>query len=100
MSPDERQRGPDYGRGETAIRIVSLAIAAGILVLIALDPARAGSHGAVTERAAGAAMLVGAIASAVRGMGLHGNRRHVRLLLHPGFCWSLALAGLVAHVLV
>jgi uncharacterized membrane protein len=100
MSPEERQREAAPARGETAIRIVSLAIAAGILVLIALDPARAGSHGAVTERAAGAAMLVGAIACAVRGMGLRGKRRHVRLLLHPGFCWALALAGFVAHLIV
>ena len=99
MSPDEGQR--DGGRGpETAIRALALVVALGVVALVAFDPTRIGSHGTLAERAAGAALLVGALGSAFRGFGLRGKRRHVRFLTHPAVCWPLIAVGLAGAFLL
>jgi len=74
----------------------SLVFAAAVAVVIATDPALAGSHGTLAQRAAGAAMMVGAIACLLHAIGLRGRRTAVRWLTHPGVAWPLVLAGLIA----
>lgn len=101
MSPDERQRNaPAQAPNETVVRGLSILIAGGILVWLAVDPAIAGSTGNIGERVAGAVLLVGAVATAVRGFGVRGQRSYLRFLTRPSVCWSLAAAGLVIQVLV
>jgi predicted membrane protein len=51
-------------------------------------------------RSAGAAMIVGAIACLVHGLGLRGKRPPVRVLTHPSVAWTLAVTGLIASSLV
>lgn len=100
MSPDERQRtGPSAPRRETLVRAVSILVAGGVLALLAADPSIAGSMGSIGQRAAGAALLVGAVLAAARGFGVRGRRRQIRILTRPAVCWTLAAAGLCAQVL-
>ncbi len=101
MSHDEGQRdGTGAQRLHTAMRLFSLALAIGVVALIAHDPERIGSHGTPLERAFGAALMVGALGSAFHGFGLRGKRRHVRTLTHPGIAWSLVAAGLAGAFLI
>jgi predicted membrane protein len=81
-------------------RGLSVLLAVATVVLLLVDPGRAGSHGAIMARSAGAAMIVGAIACLVHGLGLRGKRPPVRVLTHPSVAWTLAVTGLIASSLV
>lgn len=78
------------------LRLGSLAFAGAVAGVLATDPALAGSHGTLAQRAAGAAMIVGAIACVVHASGLRGRRPPVRILTHPGVAWPLVSVGWVA----
>ena len=77
-------------------RGLSVLLAVATVALLLINPDRAGSHGAIVARSTGAAMIVGAIACLVHGLGLRGTRPPVRVLTHPGVAWTLAVAGLIA----
>jgi predicted membrane protein len=81
-------------------RGLSVLLAVATVVLLLVDPGRAGSHGAIMARSAGAAMIVGAIACLVHGLGLRGKRPPVRVLTHPSVAWTLTVTGLIASSLV
>jgi predicted membrane protein len=81
-------------------RGLSVLLAVATVFLLLVDPGRAGSHGAIMARSAGAAMIVGAIACLVHGLGLRGKRPPVRVLTHPSVAWTLAVTGLIASSLV
>ena len=82
------------------VRAVSALIALGVVALIALDPAWAGSTGTLLQRFGGAAMIVGAIGALLHALDLRGTRPPVRILTHPSAAWTLALAGAAGQALV
>ena len=75
-------------------------MAVATLALLLADPERAGSHGSIMARSAGAMMIVGAIACLGHGLGLRGAKPPVRILTHPAVAWTLAVVGLVASSVV
>ena len=81
-------------------RSLSVLLAVATVALLLMDPNRAGSHGAIVERIAGAAMIVGTIACLVHGSGLRGKRYPLRFLSHPGVAWALTVAGLIASSVI
>ena len=87
-------------RQTALLRGGSILFAGTVAVVLARDPALAGSHGTMAQRAAGAAMIVGAIACLVHGLGLRGTRPPVRVLTHPGVAWPLVLVGLAVSAIV
>jgi predicted membrane protein len=75
-------------------------LALATVALLLLDPERAGSHGSIMARGAGAMMIVGAIACLIHGLGLRGARPPVRVLSHPAVAWTFVIVGHIAASLV
>lgn len=101
MWPEERQRkGKTMPHTEAIVRGVSILVALGVLALLIANPAIAGSSGSIAERVAGAALLIGAVTSAIRGFGLKGSRQYILALTHPAVSWTLVGAGILAQTLL
>jgi predicted membrane protein len=81
-------------------RSISVVLALATVTLLLLEPDRAGSHGSIMARSAGAMTIVGAIACLVHGLGLRGARPPVRVLSHPAVAWTLVIVGYIAANLV
>lgn len=90
---------PPSPRRLALVRSISVALAVATVALLMIDPDRAGSHGSIMARSAGAMMIVGAIACLGHGLGLRGAKPPVRVLTHPAVAWTLAVVGLIASSL-